>query len=189
MKTIYDAENKDALATQGYKQYKDNTLKSMSKDDLIDQIRILEHNWAGEIKSNKLLSYRLKCFLDVLDKNGHPEKFSQICALPGEYSYIQALMNIAERRLCMCADPITREYMEALVEEIRKHDEDIAWSLVPQCVRCGGCVEPFGNCQYYNNTFKDMPIEEQNDVMARYDYYDNQRVKKLILKRKGDYNG
>ena len=67
---------------------------------------------------------------------------------------IQALMNIAERRLCMCADPITREYMEALVEEIRKYDEDIAWSLVPQCVRCGGCVEPFGNCQYYNNTFK-----------------------------------
>ena len=89
METIYDAENKDALATQGYKPYKDNTLKSMSKDDLIDQIRILEHNWAGEIKSNKLLSYRLKCFLDVLDKNGHPEKFSQICALPGEYSYIQ----------------------------------------------------------------------------------------------------
>ena len=78
---------------------------------------------------------------------------------------------------------------DEVVEEIRKYDEDIAWSLVPQCVRCGGCVEPFGNCQYYNNTFKDMPIEEQNDVMARYDYYDNQRVKKLTLKRKGDYNG
>ena len=89
MKTIYDAGNEDALATQGYKPYKDATLKSMSKDDLIDQIRCLEHNWAGEIKANKLLSYRLKCFLDVLDKNGHPEKFSQICALPGEYGYSQ----------------------------------------------------------------------------------------------------
>lgn len=89
MKTIYDAGNEDALATQGYKPYKDTTLKSMSKDDLIDQIRCLEHNWAGEIKANKLLSYRLKCFLDVLDKNGHPEKFSQICALPGEYGYSQ----------------------------------------------------------------------------------------------------
>lgn len=53
MKTIYDAENEDALATQGYKPYKDTTLKSMSKDDLIDQIRCLEHNWAGEIKTSK----------------------------------------------------------------------------------------------------------------------------------------
>ena len=115
---------------------------------------------------------------------------SQMNYVPMEMdANIQALMNIAERRLCMCADPITREYMEALVEEIRKYDEDIAWSLVPQCVRCGGCVEPFGNCQYYNNTFKDMPIEEQSNVIARYDYYDNQRVKKLTLKKKGDYNG
>ena len=38
----------------------------------------------------------------------------------------------------------------------------------------------------YNNIFKDMPIEEQNNVMARYDYYDEQRVKKLVLKKKGD---
>ena len=87
--SIYDAKNEDALKTQGWKSYKDSTLKSMSKDDLIDQIRCLEHNWAGEIKANKLLSYRLKCFLDVLEKNGHPEKFNQICALPGEYGYRQ----------------------------------------------------------------------------------------------------
>lgn len=87
--SIYDAKNEDALKTQGWKSYKDSTLKSMNKDDLINQIRCLEHNWAGEIKANKLLSYRLKCFLDVLEKNGHPEKFNQICALPGEYGYRQ----------------------------------------------------------------------------------------------------
>lgn len=86
---IYDTKDEDALTTQGYKPYKTSTLKSMSKDDLIDQIRCLEHNWAGEIKANKLLSYRLKCFLDVLERNGHPEKFNQICALPGEYGYRQ----------------------------------------------------------------------------------------------------
>lgn len=89
MRTIYDTENKDALATQGYKPYKDSTLKSMSKDDLIDQIRCLEHNWAGEIKANKLLSYRLKCFFDILEKTGHPELFGQICSLPGEVGYQQ----------------------------------------------------------------------------------------------------
>lgn len=78
------------------------------------------------------------------------EQRSQMNYVPMEMdANIQALMSIAERRLCMCADPTTREYMEALVEEIRKYDEDIAWSLVPQCVRCGGCVEPFGNCQYH----------------------------------------
>ena len=87
--SIYDAKNEDVLKTQGWKSYKDSTLKSMNKNDLIDQIRYLEHNWAEEIKANKLLSYRLKCFLDVLEKNGHPEKFNQICALPGEYGYQQ----------------------------------------------------------------------------------------------------
>ena len=71
--SIYDTKNEDALRTQGWKSYKDSTLKSMSKDDLIDQIRCLEHNWAGEIKANKLLSYRLKRFADVLTENGHPE--------------------------------------------------------------------------------------------------------------------
>lgn len=91
---------------------------------------------------------------------------------------IQALINIAERRLCMCADPVTRKYMEALVEEIKKYDEDIAWALVPQCVRCGGCVEPFGNCQYYNNIYKDIPNEEKDTVMKRYDIFNKQRIRK-----------
>ena len=55
--TVYDINNEDALKSQGYKTYKDSTLKSMSKNDLIEQIRILEHNWAGEIKANWLQSY------------------------------------------------------------------------------------------------------------------------------------
>ena len=113
------------------------------------------------------------------------EQRSQMNYVPMEMdANIQALMNIAERRLCMCADPTTREYMEALVEEIRKYDEDIAWSLVPQCVRCGGCVEPFGNCQYYNSIYDKIPEEAKDTVMKRYDIYDKQRVRKLELKRK-----
>ena len=109
---------------------------------------------------------------------------SQMNYVPMEMdANIQALMNIAEKRLCMCADPTTREYMEALVEVIREYDQDIAWALVPQCVRCGGCVEPFGTCQYYNKTFENMPIEQQSDVMARYNYYDEQRQKVKTLNR------
>lgn len=109
---------------------------------------------------------------------------SQMDCVPMEMdANIQALMNIAERRLCMCADPLTRQYMEELVEAIREYDEDIAWALVPQCVRCGGCVEPFGTCQYYNNIFKNVSLEDQQDVMKRYDIYDEHRQKVLALKK------
>lgn len=94
---------------------------------------------------------------------------------------IEALMNISERRLCMCADKKTREYWEAVVEAIREYDEDIAWAMVPQCVRCGACVEPFSNCKFYDNFSKGLNEEEQKDIIKRYDAYNN--YKKKILKR------
>lgn len=108
-------------------------------------------------------------------------KRSQMESVPMEMdANIQALMNIAERRLCMCADTITREYMKSLVEEIRKYDENIAWSLVPQCVRCGGCVEPFSQCKYYESMMKDLSLEDTNNIMKRYDIY-NEKI--LTLKK------
>lgn len=94
---------------------------------------------------------------------------------------IQALINISQKRLCNCADPITKKYWEAVVEAIREYDEDIAWVMVPQCVRCGGCVEPFSNCRFYDNFSKELSEEEQKDVMKRYDAYNN--YKRKILKR------
>ncbi len=66
--TVYDIKNEEALKSQGYKPYKDSTLKSMSKDDLIDLIKILEHNWAGEIKANWLQSYRLQWLLNAFNE-------------------------------------------------------------------------------------------------------------------------
>ena len=66
--TVYDINNEDALKSQGYKVYKDSTLKSMSKNDLIEQIRILEHNWAGEIKANWLQSYRLQWLFNAFNE-------------------------------------------------------------------------------------------------------------------------
>lgn len=92
---------------------------------------------------------------------------------------LQALMNIAERRLCMCADPLTREYMKSLVEEIRKYDEDVAWSLVPQCVRCGACIEPFSNCKYYESIFKNVELNEQIDIINRYNVYNEKILNKV----------
>ena len=66
--TVYDIKNEEVLKSQGYKPYKDSTLKSMSKNDLIDLIRILEHNWAGEIKANWLQSYRLQWLFNAFNE-------------------------------------------------------------------------------------------------------------------------
>ena len=88
---------------------------------------------------------------------------------------IQALLNISERRLCTCADPLTRTYWKYLLEEVKKYDEDIYWACVPQCVRCGGCVEPFSKCKYYDDLMKDVSKEEQQDIIKRYDIYNTRR--------------
>ena len=88
---------------------------------------------------------------------------------------IQALLNISERRLCTCADPLTRAYWKKLLEEVKEYDKDIYWACVPQCVRCGGCVEPFSKCKFYDDLMKDATKEEQMDVIKRYDIYNSKR--------------
>lgn len=88
---------------------------------------------------------------------------------------IEALLNIMGRRLCACCDPITIKYVKGLVEAIKEYDEDIYWACVPQCVRCGACVEPFSNCKYYENLMKEATTEEQTNIMKRYDYYNKRR--------------
>ena len=97
---------------------------------------------------------------------------------------IEALINISERRLCMCADPTTRAYWQDLKDCIEKYDEDIAWAMIPQCVRCGGCVEPFGECKFYEKLMEGHALEEQQDIMQRYDIY-REYQKELKLKKGG----
>lgn len=117
------------------------------------------------------------------DRTGvNREERSQMNYVPMEMdANLQALINISEKRLCLCADSTTKKYWEAVIDEIRKYDELIAWANVPQCVRCGGCVEPFSECHFYDNLMKNISLEEQQDVAKRYDIY-NQKVRKLVLK-------
>ncbi len=101
---------------------------------------------------------------------------SQMDYVPMEMdANIQALINISEKRLCMCADSLTKKYWEAVLEEIKKYDEEIYWACVPQCVRCGSCVEPFSNCNYYEKLMKEATPEEQTNIIKRYDYYNKRR--------------
>jgi len=112
------------------------------------------------------------------------EQRSQMNYVPMEMdANIQALINISEKRLCMSADPVTREYWQAVIEELRNYDELVAWANVPQCVRCGGCVEPFSNCKFYENLMSDVSLEDQMNVMKRYDIY-NEKMKPQSLTRK-----
>jgi hypothetical protein len=90
-------------------------------------------------------------------------------------SNIDALQAMAEKRLCFQADPLTRAYMQNLVEVIQEYDEDLAWSLVPSCIRTGGCIELFGKCKFYDDLMKDATKEEQMDVIKRYDIYNARR--------------
>lgn len=93
---------------------------------------------------------------------------------------IQALINISEKRLCTCADPLTTKYWEAVLDAIREYDEDIFWACTPQCVRCGSCVEPFSQCKFYQNLMKGHTLEEQQDIMTRYDIYNEFRNKQKV---------
>lgn len=97
---------------------------------------------------------------------------------------IEGLINIAGRRLCTCADPTTREYTEDLREQIEKYDDTIAWAMVPQCVRAGGCCEPFSQCKHYENFAKTLSKEEQMDLITRLDKYNEYRGKILSLTKK-----
>ncbi len=97
---------------------------------------------------------------------------------------IQALLNISERRLCTCADPLTIKYWNEVLEVIKEYDEDIYWACVPQCVRCGGCIELFSDCNFYNKLMEGHTLEEQMDIMKRYDIYNEYR-ENVRVRRKG----
>lgn len=100
---------------------------------------------------------------------------------------IEALINISERRLCTCADPTTRKYWEAVLEAIKEYDEDVYFACVPQCVRCGACVEPFSHCNFYSKFAKTLTPEQQTDIMQRYEAFEEYRAKKLQLKKENSH--
>lgn len=82
--SVFDLSDYYILKKNGWKERKDNTYKSMKKEDLIEYIRCLEHNWAGALKGSELLSERLKKFSDYFDAIGQPDMFRKICMVDEE---------------------------------------------------------------------------------------------------------
>ena len=106
---------------------------------------------------------------------------SQMNPVPMEMeANIQALINISYKRLCTCADPLTRKYWESVLLAIKEYDEDIFWACVPQCIRCGGCPE-YKTCGLFDRFAANLTKEELIDVKTRYDKYNEYREK--ILKK------
>lgn len=91
---------------------------------------------------------------------------------------IESLMNISEKRLCTCADKETIKVWKAVLEAIKEYDESIYKTCVPSCVAHGGCIEAFGECDYYENLMKDTTKEEQMNIPKRYEVYNKTRIRK-----------
>lgn len=116
---------------------------------------------------------------DVKDRSQR----TQMDCVPMEMdANIQSLMNISEKRLCKCADPLTTEYWEGFLEAVKEYDEDIYWACVPSGIAHGGCTEPFSDCQMCNKILEQMTPEERLDIMKRYDAYNEHR--EMIRTRK-----
>ena len=77
--TIFDMEDEEILTQSGWHPKKDITYKNCKKDELIDIIRCLEHNWAGAEKSLKLQNKRLENFCNYFKYIGKSELFMEIC--------------------------------------------------------------------------------------------------------------
>jgi len=67
----------------------------------------------------------------------------------------EALINMAQKRLCYQASPETRDVMKLIKNTMYDVDPDLAYYLVPQCVYRGGiCPEPKPCGNYKIKRFK-----------------------------------
>lgn len=78
MRNIYDLDDYYVLEQNGWKLPSNNTLKKYKKIDLLEIIRMLEHNWAGELKANMLQNKRLENFYDYYKEKGNEELFTKL---------------------------------------------------------------------------------------------------------------
>ena len=64
------------------------------------------------------------------------------------FANAQALISISRRRLCGQASPETRAAWRLVVDEVAKHEPEVASCCVPECVYRGFCPEfkPCGFC-------------------------------------------
>ena len=83
--TPYDIGDYTVLRRNGWKERQTSTYLGYKKNHLIDVIRCLEHNWAGALKGNEVLTQRLeKCYEYFKSQGMAVEEFNEIIKLPCE---------------------------------------------------------------------------------------------------------
>lgn len=87
----------------------------------------------------------------------------------------QHLIDTMRRRLCITADPETREYAEDFKTALRPVQKEISDALVPNCVYRGGCPE-MTPCGFWDDFtdwcyFRNEPIGVTTCIQHRYELY------------------
>ncbi|MBO7615089.1 MAG: hypothetical protein J6T15_05275 [Bacilli bacterium] len=81
----YQMDQKSVLERHGWKTLSDNYLKSFKKDQLVEVIRCLEHNWYGSLWESSLLQHRLEKVCGFLgEKNYSTKEINRIISVEGE---------------------------------------------------------------------------------------------------------
>ena len=78
MRNVYDLSDYYVLEQNGWHLPSEHTLSGYKKTELIGIIRMLEHNWAGEIKANMLQNKRLENFYNYYKEKGNEELFTKL---------------------------------------------------------------------------------------------------------------
>jgi hypothetical protein len=78
----------------------------------------------------------------------------------------QALINLSRKRLCNQASPETRQVMQAMKEEVSKHDKFVAEVMVKECVYRGYCPEIW-SCGYDKTDKFQEELKQYRDIEDR----------------------
>ena len=78
MRNIYDLDDYYVLENEGWELPSNHTLAQYKKVDLVEIIRMLEHNWAESIKATTLQSRRLENFYNYYKEIGNEELFTKL---------------------------------------------------------------------------------------------------------------
>lgn len=163
----------------------DNTPKSEFKKKLLisehSPIRLLEVKWHWNLKSwisvhfaRHWLGWDKWIGTQRTDRTGvNRDSSTQDVIVPMDIkANAQALINVGRYRLCYQASDETRGYMEDLKVSIKKHEEELADTLVPNCVYRCGCPE-FIPCGYWGRFLKYCKDNDlkTDTIQQRYDAY------------------
>ena len=93
----------------------------------------------------------------------------------------QSFTNFTRTRLCAgCVSKETRELTQAIVDEVKKLEPEVAFYCVPPCIYRGACKEVgFTKCGYFKSFLNTIPPSERERIMFdidnRYKAYHNWR--------------